>query len=397
MIAKKNFLNEIELILLCTRPKINDEVQEEIHINRLRSLNWDFIFYQSRRHRIIPLIYSYIKKIDNAHWIPSKILINFQREYYASTYISLVLWNELKQISEILKKNNLQFIPFRGVVFSEEFYFNLGLRPTSDIDILIHRVDYNKFISLITDFGYREHSLKGYYIIRNYPIIFYKIKNGVPIYIDLFQEHFFSGFGLFNERKISESIWGKTRKVQLWEQNLILLSLEDTFLHTVVKIKDFQTKLRYICDASRLLQFYKQFDWEYLSDMARQSYLKTACYFTLKLTRDLLKIYIPNQVIDKFTPNAVSITFINSCIDEKRCLFLHKKVSSVSKYIILYILIILEKLKDVLIYILSMSYDEFKSDAFLKRDSFRLKFIYYIRVIYIPFVKLIEILRVRIK
>lgn len=103
-----------------------------------------------KKQSILPIIYAGLKKMD----IPADLLKAIDRERNRDLRRFVLHNDALQKIEEVLKKEQIPYIPLKGAVL-RELYPAPEMRTSSDIDVLVREEDLDKAVRAIesaTDF-----------------------------------------------------------------------------------------------------------------------------------------------------------------------------------------------------------------------------------------------------
>lgn len=107
-------------------------------------MDWKYTLECSIKQGISPLFYWNLKKINYDKYVPSEIIKNLEKIYYSNLARNMLLYDELSKILTAFKKADIDTIVLIGAFLTEEVYKNIGLRPMSDIDLLVKEEDIQK-------------------------------------------------------------------------------------------------------------------------------------------------------------------------------------------------------------------------------------------------------------
>ncbi|NJR45522.1 MAG: nucleotidyltransferase family protein [Hyellaceae cyanobacterium CSU_1_1] len=144
---------EIQLLLSCARTQVDERTQVKIKNLVEQEIDWDYLISIARRHGLIPLLFYNLNKLCREA-VPQPIFSDLEQYFKIHTRRSLMLTNELLQILDIFKANNIQAIPFKGPTLAISAYKSLALRQFCDLDILIDKKDTMHCLELLTSIGY---------------------------------------------------------------------------------------------------------------------------------------------------------------------------------------------------------------------------------------------------
>ncbi|MBO9573061.1 MAG: nucleotidyltransferase family protein, partial [Chitinophagaceae bacterium] len=159
--VKQRYDCNIALLLLCCRVHFNTETLEKLQqfIDN-NPVDWDEVQYLLAYHRIEPIIYAVLEGAV----LPAQTTaqIKQQRLFLISRSFKHAL--ETERIISLLNENNIRCIPYKGIVFSKQFYGDVVSRDSSDIDLVIEPADFEKVMVLMQQLGYSfEHQLEYNY------------------------------------------------------------------------------------------------------------------------------------------------------------------------------------------------------------------------------------------
>lgn len=133
-----------------------NEIDETGHVGIKKiienSLNWDYIFIEALRHGIAPLLYYHIK--ESGYPVPSGIFKSLEKFYYKTVASNTLMFYETVKILKSFDDAGIKAIILKGPALANTIYNNPGLRPFSDIDLLIPRQNLNKATAVLKKSGY---------------------------------------------------------------------------------------------------------------------------------------------------------------------------------------------------------------------------------------------------
>ena len=130
----------------------------------------------SRLHRIRPVVYRILLETN----IAAQIKEQLKNELHVITLHNFAIAQETQRIINRLKANDIAVIPYKGVAFSSEFYGDISMRESSDIDFIIDKEKVTNAIQLFEEDGFAVSyfqlppSGKEFYFIENKDLCFDK-------------------------------------------------------------------------------------------------------------------------------------------------------------------------------------------------------------------------------
>jgi len=146
--------SEIRLIIACARTELTPEVIGDIKEQVGRINDWEKVIYLASFHRMSALLYSNLKKACPDS-VPREILNGLKKIYKENAVRNFSISIKLLKIIDLLKKNNIQAIPFKGPIIAEKAYKDLNLRSFSDLDILIKKKEVPTAKNLLIQHGFK--------------------------------------------------------------------------------------------------------------------------------------------------------------------------------------------------------------------------------------------------
>jgi hypothetical protein len=111
----------------------------------------------SRLHRIRPVVY---RVLLNAN-ISAELKTALKNELHSITLKNFELAKETERIVKRLEAANVLAIPYKGVAFSKQFYGDISMRESSDIDLVINADQLDLIIKLMQEDGYKANGIEG--------------------------------------------------------------------------------------------------------------------------------------------------------------------------------------------------------------------------------------------
>jgi len=104
----------------------------------------------SRLHRIRPVIYRVLLETN----IPAQMKEQLKNELHAITLHNFAIAQETQRILNRLQAHDIAVIPYKGVAFSNQFYGDISMRESSDIDLIIDKEKVTNAIQLFEEDGF---------------------------------------------------------------------------------------------------------------------------------------------------------------------------------------------------------------------------------------------------
>ncbi|MCK5010717.1 MAG: nucleotidyltransferase family protein, partial [Deltaproteobacteria bacterium] len=119
-------------------------------------INWKDFQEKSYAHRIAPLIYYNLKKLDLLFFVPKPVIHTLERTYVYTLKTNIMFGEELKDILGKFHERGIPCIILKGLAFIETIYHeNPGVRPLKDMDLLLRKEDVNEASRILKEMGYQ--------------------------------------------------------------------------------------------------------------------------------------------------------------------------------------------------------------------------------------------------
>ena len=143
---KSKFPEDLKLLILLSQN--NNKLSHETN---LENINWEMFIELLRKHRLVSHI---IKNKFTKELLPNTIYDRIKQIHVNQSKKTLLFTGELFKIHEILDKNNISHVFFKGSLLSLELYNDIGFRNFKDIDLLVDKKNIEKTVTLIKGLNY---------------------------------------------------------------------------------------------------------------------------------------------------------------------------------------------------------------------------------------------------
>jgi hypothetical protein len=303
--SQNSYNREIELILYCSRTYLDEQTKAKIQSLVNESLDWEYIFATCLQHKVTPLVFNSLKKIDTQA-IPPKILDKFSSFFKAITIENLSLASELLKILEIFKLEKIPVIPFKGVVLAASAYGDLALRHFGDLDMLIEENNISKAIEIFNKLGYPppkqivEIEEKPFLKFENfhesgyYKGAFDIIDRERQIALELHWTLFSKSFPF---PVTFQDLWQRKDYVNIAGNKIPQFAAEDLLIYVCVhSSRHCWSCLNWICDVAELIRANPDLDWHQVENKASQWGCQRMLHMGLILAHKLLDTTLPTKI-----------------------------------------------------------------------------------------------------
>ena len=294
-----NSRSEIELLIRCGQAFLGDKNIEFINNTARKDIDWNYLVQISLRHRVMPLLYRNLKNVCS-NGVPGKTMEELRHLYLRNAARNIFLTSQLLMILDLLEKQDIPVIPFKGPVLAEFVYDDIVLRQFADLDILIKKNDIMKACRLFSTKGYQDSiNLNDRqfmeFVRSNAQTVFINQDHRVQVGLHWEMSNRYLSVG-YNFQRLMGSIESKVfsgKKIQTLQMDELL------FYQCLHGTKDGWGHLEMISCVAELIRSHPEINWNYVSYLATTMRCERAIYLGLFLAHDLCGATLPARVMEK--------------------------------------------------------------------------------------------------
>jgi hypothetical protein len=288
---------EIELLLYCVRPQIDQATVERITVLVKENIEWEYLIQKANEHGVISLLYTRLNTICSFA-IPEFALNQLRSIFHLLATRNLFLTGELVQLLKVFKEEGIVAVPYKGPVLATAIYGNLALRQFGDLDIIVQQQDIFAVKKLLLHRGYRpnvemtdteeiaylqaktEHT---YDFVHDEKGIFIEIHWRIaPKYISPIEP---------------KDFWQDLEPFSLAGTTVSYLPLEDWLpILCVHGSRHMWERLSWLCDVATLVHNNPNLNWEKVLNQASAFGCKRILFLGLFLAHELFGVFVPAEV-----------------------------------------------------------------------------------------------------
>jgi hypothetical protein len=227
----------------------------------------------------------------------------------------MLLYNELSKVLKAFKRAGIDTIVLKGAFLAEKIYPNIGLRPMSDLDLLIKEKDLTKVKNELTGLMYSNIFHTKYYeqlqtVLSNEHLFVHKNKE---IRIDLH----WNILPPESPYKIDISkLWENAKSINIANVETLVLAPEDLLQHLCLHLDNhinYSTPaaqhFKNYCDIAEVTMHYREIiNWSYFLQSSKSYGIENPIYRGLSIADKYFEAFIPGDVLNALEP-AKSNTF----------------------------------------------------------------------------------------
>ncbi len=156
--------SSIALIVLCCRVHFKSSKLDDLKVFiSVNEIDWTEFYTNCRKQKLRPIVYRILLKIE----LPEPIKKSLRNDLNRLTLQSFEQAKETERIIFICKENGINLIPYKGTAFSKQFFGNISMRESSDIDLIIAPDNLPKAIETLERDGYSPYQKEYYEWVRH--------------------------------------------------------------------------------------------------------------------------------------------------------------------------------------------------------------------------------------
>ena len=282
------------LALECCRAKPNPEVLRRM---ASESLDWQAFEASAARHKVESLIFWSLERAGAGPVdVRRRLRIAFDRQTKRNLYFAAGLMRALA----LLREAGVAAVPFKGPAVAWTLYEVPGLRPMSDLDLLIPEADARRSIEALLSGGYQRLFSEADYRLYAHKGELQFVDPDGRIAIDLHWRLASDYLGGLD----ASAFLSRLRRAAISGEMVDVFGLEDLLLFLCVHGgKHGWPSLLLVCDLARLIAA-GGLDWNAVESRAREARVSRFVSLGILLAVDLLEAEVPPDVRERIAADS---------------------------------------------------------------------------------------------
>lgn len=247
--------------------------------------------------RLLPLLADKLRRLS-VHDAAFDTYRGVQRRSWARNHL---LFRATAHIVRQLEAEGIAVMALKGIVLASVYYDEMSLRPMNDVDLLIHREDAERAISVLKQSGSWTRS--GGFSPREpaefamQPSCAFVFDNNSEIEVDLHWRL----FRAYSSPQADAALWEGARPCEIGEAQCLAPCATDMLLHICAHGLRWNSLpgLRWAVDATMVMRR-APIDWAYLAEQARRRGLSNGLAPAFFYLREVLHAPISEGTIEAF-------------------------------------------------------------------------------------------------
>lgn len=262
--------------------------------------DWDSFIDLAIRNSVAPLLFKNLSLATCLDKVPEKVLSRLKQAYYKVLVRNVFLIDKFRIIVNTFNENKIDVIPLKGIFLSDAVYKDIGLRPMSDIDLLVKKEDADKCLNILLNLGYQNtENYKSNFIKKHYdsqhlaPLVLNGVS--VEIHTKVLPDNYQFKVNL-------ENYWKNANHKIIHGSSALELSANDLLEHLCVHLdRHFNTgkiQLYSFCDIAEVIKQNK-IDWTLFEKSCNEGKSTNNVFSILHLVNKYFGVTLPNSIVQK--------------------------------------------------------------------------------------------------
>ena len=266
-------------------------------------LDWNYLTMNALYHGVAPLLHRSLSRIDDVSLVPERVTAVLRERYYITLARNMIHYDELGTALRMFADAGIDVIILKGGALAETVYRDIGLRPFSDVDILVREEDLQRAKEVMAKIGYvlDERISPAAHNEEFGCDLHYVINEGHVLEI-----HWHIARKTGNDRYtriLIDELWKRALPARIADVDTLVLSPEDLLLHLCIHLPRHRyNRLIWFCDIAEVVR-QGDVDWDRLVETAKECRAMAYMYYGLHFTDDLLGRGVPERVLDELKPS----------------------------------------------------------------------------------------------
>jgi hypothetical protein len=306
---------------------MTDEAKQKITKLASQGIDWDYFLSKAKNEGVAALIYRVLSQEESLRTLmPIQVSNELKDAYYCTFGRNAIILRSLEELSAFLAQEKIGIILFKGLMLAELVYKDLGVKPMSDIDILVKKADLMKLDRILKSIGYAP--VPGADVLLELPYTRHRnsIDYSKPSAITLHVYWHIINYVTYDTEVIKkidmDKIWSEAKSIRIGGANIFTFSPRHQIIYLCL-----HSMIHCFCplllgsDLNEYIRSEREFiDWDLVTKEAISFGIYKYVYYGLYFIKHIFDAEIPPEVLKVLKPEKMSYfekKLILSIIDGK--------------------------------------------------------------------------------
>ena len=273
-------------------------VESTENVHTLTPQAWEAVVELALRQSVAPLLHRRLQVDGGLAQIPAAQACLLVAERRATALRNLRNYGEFRRVARMLGEAGIPFVALKGLHLADLVYRDIGLRPMSDLDILVPRAQLERALAALRAgrYGFNEMLAASVDALANVNEMVL-VQEDLGIQLDLHWQ--------LNEPReaagdLLAEVWRCARPARPGGAQALVLSPEILLLHICAHFACtdvFAFNIRPLCDIAEIVQAHPTLDWDVVTEQGSRYGWTRGIAAALRLARDHLAVPVPAPVL----------------------------------------------------------------------------------------------------
>ena len=270
--------------------------------------SWAQLLAAAEGERVEPILHAMARQAR----VPGPVADRLRQAWIVSGRRHLLGVAQLRRLVAMFRGAAIPVIPLKGPALGDALYDDPGLRPFTDLDLLVRRADVERAVALLANIGYRhiardrtfEHELA-----HATAACFVPSDGGSGDFtVDLHWGLVSFPAGATPRTIDASEVWTRAVETERWELRLLELCREDLLLYLALHLAVHHPFVGLVWRLDLALLLHRperDLDWASIVERARRWRVRSALYYALRLVQEDLAVAAPASVLSELRPHGL--------------------------------------------------------------------------------------------
>ncbi len=328
------FLTEDRLLIQCSRVVMSTAARTAARSLLGQELDWNYILETSIRHNVSPLFYYGLIQVEGADsLVPPAVLEALRTLLEGSRVRNQRLDRVVAEMVAAFGQAEIPLMGLKDLLLARIVYPDIGLRPMGDIDLLIHRADYERAAACMASLGFCPLPDADIPYTLKYAWAHHFRRPADDVWVDLqwnVMQLEWDTVGEANFDLEIERMWRGAERMAWGSYPLWAPRPEDMLFHLCMHLEGHRYgELVLFCDIAELLRDSGgRLDWQYIVEISNKYQVQSSMYYVLWMVQQLFQASLPPTLLPElrpayfkaalFEPLFANLTTLHLSLDEIR-------------------------------------------------------------------------------
>lgn len=275
------------------------------------ALDWGYILRAAEVQGVAPLLHRWLRThadVPVARAMRDRLHVS----YWTNHFRNRLLLDELARVVAAALADGIALMPLKGARLATGFYESAALRPLSDLDVVVHHGDLERFGAVLQSLGYVPFEPEPSYVSERHlnpachEFCWMALRPGVDALIESRCQALELAAGRLGEldpvlmamqHAYMDELWVRATGVSRPGVAGVCVPAEDLLLHvaTHFAVKHIDFRLIWLHDVGLIVRATPNFDWDYLTGIACRLRVAGPLALALRTTASWLGAPIPDE------------------------------------------------------------------------------------------------------